>query len=292
MWVARASSPPTAASPAATQNSHHMGPKIRARPPIRNATMMRDTATQDTGRPWCDTVAGPPVLTWLSWPLSAETPATAPEPSWSAIPLLLSGACPLGARPLAAAASVKPYCGGASLAVRAGPVSAARAGRICERASGAKSRLRWLTRLRLLGGRQAGKHYRTAARCQTGGPRQTGLDRPPPDDPRGARREVPTIIDKVLRVGEAGQMRRLKRIADQVNSIEEHFTPLSDAELRGMTDQFRERLGEGDTLDELLPEAFAAVREAARRTLGQRHFDVQIMGGAALHGGNIAEMRT
>ena len=103
---------------------------------------------------------------------------------------------------------------------------------------------------------------------------------------------MPTIIDKVLRVGEAGQMRRLKRIADQVNSIEEHFTPLSDAELRAMTDQFRERLGEGDTLDELLPEAFAAVREAARRTLGQRHFDVQIMGGAALHGGNIAEMRT
>jgi preprotein translocase subunit SecA len=103
---------------------------------------------------------------------------------------------------------------------------------------------------------------------------------------------VPVIIDKVLRTGEGKILRGLRRIADQVNSIEEHFAPLSDAELRGMTDQFRERLAAGETLDDLLPEAFATVREAARRTLGQRHFDVQIMGGAALHGGNIAEMRT
>jgi preprotein translocase subunit SecA len=103
---------------------------------------------------------------------------------------------------------------------------------------------------------------------------------------------VPVIIDKVLRTGEGKILRGLKRIADQVNSIEEHFTSLSDAELRAMTDHFRERLDEGETLEEILPEAFACVREAARRTLGQRHFDVQIMGGAALHGGNIAEMRT
>jgi preprotein translocase subunit SecA len=103
---------------------------------------------------------------------------------------------------------------------------------------------------------------------------------------------VPVIIDKVLRTGEGKIMRGLKRIADQVNSIEEDFAPLSDAELRGMTDQFRERLAGGETLDEVLPEAFATVREAAQRTLGQRHFDVQIMGGAALHGGNIAEMKT
>ena len=92
---------------------------------------------------------------------------------------------------------------------------------------------------------------------------------------------MPVIIDRVLRAGEGATLRRLRRIADQVNSIEEHFTPLSDAELRGMTVQFRERLAEGDTLDDILPEAFATVREAARRTLGQRHFDVQIMGGAA-----------
>jgi preprotein translocase subunit SecA len=103
---------------------------------------------------------------------------------------------------------------------------------------------------------------------------------------------VPVIIDRVLRTGEGKILRQLKRIADQVNSIEEHFAPLSDAELRAMTPQFRERLADGETLDDLLPEAFAAVREAAKRTLGQRHFDVQIMGGAALHGGNIAEMRT
>jgi preprotein translocase subunit SecA len=103
---------------------------------------------------------------------------------------------------------------------------------------------------------------------------------------------VPVVIDKVLRAGEGRILRRLKRIAGQVNSIEEEFAALSDAELRGMTEQFRQRLAEGETLDDLLPEAFAAVREAATRTLGQRHFDVQLMGGAALHGGNIAEMRT
>ena len=103
---------------------------------------------------------------------------------------------------------------------------------------------------------------------------------------------MPVIIDRVLRTGEGKILRQLKRIADQVNSIEEDFAPLSDADLRAMTGHFRERLANGETLDDLLPEAFATVREAARRTLGQRHFDVQIMGGAALHGGNIAEMRT
>ncbi len=103
---------------------------------------------------------------------------------------------------------------------------------------------------------------------------------------------MPVIIDRVLRTGEGKILRQLRRIAEQVNSIEEHFAPLSDAELRAMTGQFRQRLADGEELDDVLPEAFAAVREAAKRTLGQRHFDVQIMGGAALHGGNIAEMRT
>jgi preprotein translocase subunit SecA len=103
---------------------------------------------------------------------------------------------------------------------------------------------------------------------------------------------VPVIIDRVLRTGEGKTLRQLKRIADQVNSIEEDFSALSDAELRAMTDEFRERYAAGESLDDLLPEAFATVREAARRTLGQRHFDVQIMGGAAMHMGNIAEMRT
>jgi len=103
---------------------------------------------------------------------------------------------------------------------------------------------------------------------------------------------VPPIIDNVLRAGEGRILRKLKRIADQINSIEDDFVAMSDAELRGMTDEFRQRYADGETLDELLPEAFATVREAAKRTLGQRHFDVQLMGGAAMHMGNIAEMRT
>src|SRR4249920_3187659 len=111
-------------------------------------------------------------------------------------------------------------------------------------------------------------------------------------DPRGARREVPAIIDKVMRTGEGKLLRKLGRIAEQVNSIEEDFQKLSDAELRAMTDEFRQRYADGEALDDLLPEAFATVREAAKRTLGQRPFDVQIMGGAAMHFGNIAEMKT
>ncbi|MEO3746364.1 preprotein translocase subunit SecA [Plantactinospora sp. B5E13] len=101
-----------------------------------------------------------------------------------------------------------------------------------------------------------------------------------------------SILEKVLRAGEGRMLRRLKAIAAAVNSIEDDFVNLTDAELRGMTDQFRERLADGETLDDLLPEAFATVREAASRVLGQRHYDVQIMGGAALHFGNIAEMKT
>ncbi len=103
---------------------------------------------------------------------------------------------------------------------------------------------------------------------------------------------MPAIIDSVLRAGEGKLLRKLGRIASQVNSIEEDFAALSDAELRAMTDEFRQRHEDGESLDDLLPEAFAAVREAAKRTLGQRHFDVQLMGGAALHMGNIAEMKT
>ncbi|MHB8341718.1 MAG: preprotein translocase subunit SecA [Mycobacteriales bacterium] len=100
------------------------------------------------------------------------------------------------------------------------------------------------------------------------------------------------VLDRLLRVGEGRLLRRLSALADQVNSVEEDFGALSDAELRAMTDELRARLADGESLDDLLPEAFATVREAAKRTLGQRHFDVQLMGGAALHMGNIAEMKT
>ncbi|GAA2286505.1 preprotein translocase subunit SecA [Nonomuraea roseoviolacea subsp. roseoviolacea] len=100
------------------------------------------------------------------------------------------------------------------------------------------------------------------------------------------------ILDKILRAGEGKTLRKLKRIADQVNSIEDDFTSLSDAELRALTDEFKQRHKDGESLDDLLPEAFATVREAARRVLGQRPYDVQIMGGANLHMGNISEMKT
>ncbi|TAL20436.1 MAG: preprotein translocase subunit SecA [Frankiales bacterium] len=100
------------------------------------------------------------------------------------------------------------------------------------------------------------------------------------------------VLQKLLRAGEGKTLRRLKSIADAVNGVEEDFLKMTDAELRQETDVFRQRLADGETVDDILVEAFAVGREAARRTLGQRHFDVQVMGGAALHMGNIAEMRT
>ena len=100
------------------------------------------------------------------------------------------------------------------------------------------------------------------------------------------------VLDKILRAGEGKTLRKLEGIVKAVNAIEEDFVHLTDEELRALTGEYRERLAQGETLDDLLPEAFATVREAAKRTLGQRHYDVQLMGGAALHLGNIAEMRT
>ncbi len=100
------------------------------------------------------------------------------------------------------------------------------------------------------------------------------------------------ILDKILRAGEGRALKQLERLAAEVNSHESTFVSMSDDELRSMTAKFRDRLAAGEDLDDLLPEAFAVVREASKRTLGQRHYDVQLMGGAALHLGNIAEMRT
>ncbi|TET67365.1 MAG: preprotein translocase subunit SecA, partial [Dehalococcoidia bacterium] len=88
------------------------------------------------------------------------------------------------------------------------------------------------------------------------------------------------------------ELKRLQPIVDRINSLEPEFEKLSDAELRAKTDEFKARLKAGSSLDELLPEAFTAVREAAKRTIGQRHFDVQLMGGVVLHQGKIAEMKT
>ena len=100
------------------------------------------------------------------------------------------------------------------------------------------------------------------------------------------------LLDKVLRAGEGRAIKELAKIAQQVNKFEAEVSSLDDQSLRGKTDSFKERISKGETLDSILPEAFAVVREAAKRTLGQRHYDVQLMGGAALHKGNIAEMRT
>ncbi|WP_294177914.1 preprotein translocase subunit SecA, partial [uncultured Schumannella sp.] len=100
------------------------------------------------------------------------------------------------------------------------------------------------------------------------------------------------VLERVLRVGEGRTLRRLKNYAEAVNHLEEAFAELTDEELRSETVELRERYSDGESLDDLLPEAFAAVREAAKRTLGFRAFDVQVQGGAALHLGNIAEMKT
>jgi len=100
------------------------------------------------------------------------------------------------------------------------------------------------------------------------------------------------LLDKILRAGEGRAIKELAKISLQVNKFEPEVSSLDDQSLRAKTDSFKERVNKGETLDSILPEAFAVVREAARRTLGQRHYDVQLMGGAALHKGNIAEMKT
>src|SRR5215510_765637 len=99
-------------------------------------------------------------------------------------------------------------------------------------------------------------------------------------------------LEKVLRLGEGRRLKRLQSQADYVASLEPEFEQLSDEELAAKTVEFKERYENGETLEELLFEAYAAVREAAKRTLGQRPFDVQVMGGIVLHEGDIAEMKT
>jgi preprotein translocase subunit SecA len=100
------------------------------------------------------------------------------------------------------------------------------------------------------------------------------------------------VLSRLLRAGEGKMLKRLRNIAAHINNLEDEVVDLTDAELREKTNEFRKRFADGESLDELLPEAFAVVREGAKRTLGQRPFDVQLMGGAALHLGQIAEMRT
>ena len=103
---------------------------------------------------------------------------------------------------------------------------------------------------------------------------------------------VLSLIRKLVGTKNSRELKRMRRVVERINALEPQFEALDDAGLRAMTAKFRERLAAGETLDQLLPEAFAAVREASRRALGMRHFDVQLIGGITLHEGRIAEMRT
>ena len=100
------------------------------------------------------------------------------------------------------------------------------------------------------------------------------------------------IVDKALRMGEGHQLKKLENVAKAVNALEDEISALSDEDLKAQTPKFKQEIENGKSLDEIMPKAFATVREVSKRTLGQRHFDVQLMGGAALHWGNIAEMKT
>ncbi|MFA6095943.1 MAG: preprotein translocase subunit SecA, partial [Candidatus Paceibacterota bacterium] len=105
-------------------------------------------------------------------------------------------------------------------------------------------------------------------------------------------RPVTSILNKLFGGGNDRELKAHKAIVEKTNALEEGISALSDAALRAKTDEFRSRLSKGETEDDILPEAFAVVREASRRTLGQRHFDVQLIGGSILHHRGIAEMRT
>ncbi|HBM80887.1 MAG TPA: preprotein translocase subunit SecA, partial [Clostridiaceae bacterium] len=100
------------------------------------------------------------------------------------------------------------------------------------------------------------------------------------------------ILEKIFGNYSQKEIKRIIPIVNRIDDLKDHFAGMSDEELRGMTDTFRQRLDNGETLDDILPEAFAVVREAATRTLGQTHFRVQLLGGIVLHQGRIAEMKT
>ena len=101
-----------------------------------------------------------------------------------------------------------------------------------------------------------------------------------------------SLFDKVFGTYSQRELKRIRPIADKVIALDEDMQKLSDKELRAKTDEFKQRLQNGETLDDLLPEAFAVMREASTRVLGMKHFYVQIIGGIILHQGRIAEMRT
>ncbi|HSB33868.1 MAG TPA: DEAD/DEAH box helicase, partial [Nitrospirota bacterium] len=103
---------------------------------------------------------------------------------------------------------------------------------------------------------------------------------------------IGTILKKVFGTANERELKRIQVLVDKINSLEAGISGLPDAGLRAKTEEFKKRLEDGETLDDLLPEAFAVVREASKRTLGMRHFDVQLIGGIVLHSGKISEMKT
>lgn len=100
------------------------------------------------------------------------------------------------------------------------------------------------------------------------------------------------FIQRLIGNNSAREIKKMRTIVDEINGLEPSFSSLSDSSLAAKTQEFKKRLADGETLDDILPEAFAVVREASKRVLGMRHFDVQLIGGITLHRGNIAEMRT
>ena len=100
------------------------------------------------------------------------------------------------------------------------------------------------------------------------------------------------LFDRILRSGEGRKLKALAGLVPDINALEAEYEQLSDEQLKAKTPEFKQRLANGEALDSLVPEAFALVREVSKRTLGMRHFDVQLVGGAVLHQGRIAEMKT
>ncbi|MBU1831121.1 MAG: preprotein translocase subunit SecA, partial [Gammaproteobacteria bacterium] len=103
---------------------------------------------------------------------------------------------------------------------------------------------------------------------------------------------ITAVVKKVFGSKNDRELKRMRKVVAKVNALEEGLTALDDVALAAKTDEFKQRLNSGETLDQILPEAFAVCREASRRVMGMRHFDVQLIGGISLHEGTIAEMRT
>src|SRR5262249_46179965 len=101
-----------------------------------------------------------------------------------------------------------------------------------------------------------------------------------------------SFVTKILGDPNEKELRRIRPLVERINSLEDEMRALPDEELRAMTGEFKQELENGQSLDDILPDAFALVREAGRRSIGMRHFDVQLIGGIVMHQGKIAEMRT